>query len=419
MECDAQSVPLVQIIGADDLAATPHVEYFIEESLKRDALSEHLLSPEVVKAELAFFHENWLDCNAEYGFALSSDPHGGSYNGYAMPEELECAGFTAEELASEYVELNFDQLSLEQLVVASTTATVTPPYGLVAEVGLTGYVNGLNYLKAKTCRCTQDPAQFACYQQLIAALQAKLAVASIDLQRYANLRIKFEISCDIVNVCYVMRPVERDLGSCEWVANKALLNFLIEARRAALNLQRDLKDLQPLYTGHMYYKPRLQLTESWGEVLALVQQQQLRAGKAAWSYPCALPQGKLLPMLSTTENALLRHNHLHFTGQHYASGLDMYAPLSPRYECMNYQCVTPLYLKRSAQPLATKPLLSDLQRAIMTQGSYWSEHVVQSYGMIELGAVISLVRPVLINQVNPQCWYGVFPGKEPGAVIVP
>lgn len=58
MECDAQSVPLVQIIGADDLAATPHVEYFIEESLKRDALSEHFLNPEVLKAELAFFHEN-------------------------------------------------------------------------------------------------------------------------------------------------------------------------------------------------------------------------------------------------------------------------------------------------------------------------------------------------------------------------
>lgn len=69
-------------------------------------------------------------------------------------------------------------------------------------------------------------------------------------------------------------------------------------------------------------------------------------------------------MLSATKDALLRHNCLHFTGQHYASGLDMYAPLSPRYERMNYQCVTPLYLKRSTQYLAPKPLLSDLQRAI-------------------------------------------------------
>lgn len=71
--------------------------------------------------------------------------------------------------------------------------------------------------------------------------------------------------------------------------------------------------------------------------------------------------------------------------------------------------VTPLYLKRSTQYLAPKPL----------QGSYWSEHVVQSYGTIERGAVISLERPVLTNQVNPQYWYSAFPGKEPGIIIVP
>lgn len=33
--------------------------------------------------------------------------------------------------------------------------------------------------------------------------------------------------------------------------------------------------------------------------------------------------------------------------------------------------------------------------------------------------MISLVRPVLTNQVNPQYWYSAFPGKEPGIIIVP
>lgn len=44
-ERDAQGVPLVQIIGMDDLAATPRVEYFLEESLTPRSFVRALLKP--------------------------------------------------------------------------------------------------------------------------------------------------------------------------------------------------------------------------------------------------------------------------------------------------------------------------------------------------------------------------------------
>ena len=418
-QCDAQGVPLAQIIGMDELGTTPRVEWFIEETLKREQLSEHFLSPEVVKAEQAFFRDNWLDTNIGAGFAISSAPHDGAYYGYDTPEALARAELSAEDLAVEYEPLSYDQLSLEQIVVASTTPTAAHPYGLVAEVGLTGYVNVLNYLKAKACQYPQASTQFERYQQLIAAVQDKLEVAEIDLQRYANRRLNFEISCDIVNSGYVERKVQRDLSSCDWVANKAQLNFLLEARCAAFDVQRDLKDLQTLCKNQPYYEPRLQLTETWGKAIALIQHQQLRAGKAAFNYQQLLPQDKLPPMLNAGWDALLCRNRKRFVGQHYPSGLNVLMPLPRNYDFMNYDCVTPLYLTRKTQPLAPKPLLIDLQRGIMTNGAHWSEHVAQSYGTRTQGACISLVRPVLTNEVNPKCWYGAFPGRDPGTVIVP
>ena len=250
-------------------------------------------------------------------------------------------------------------------------------------------------------------------------MQDKLEVTEIDLQRYANRRLNFEISCDIVNSGYVERKVQRDLSSCDWVANKAQLNFLLEARSAAFDVQRDLNDLQTLCKNQPYYEPRLQLTETWGKAIALIQHQQLRAGKAAFNYQQLLPQDKLPPMLNAGWDALLRRNRKRFVGQHYPSGLNVLMPLPRNYDFMNYDCVTPLYLTRKTQPLAPKPLLIDLQRGIMTNGAHWSEHVAQSYGTRTQGACISLVRPVLTNEVNPKCWYGAFPGRDPGTVIVP
>ena len=417
-QCDAQGVPLAQIIGIDELGTTPRVEWFIEETLKRAQLSEHFLSPEVVKAEQAFFRENWLDTNVGAGFAISADPHDGAYYGYDTPEALARAELSAEDLAVEYEPLSYDQLSLEQIVVASTTPTASHPYGLVAEVGLTGYVNVLNYLKAKACQYPQASTQFERYQQLIAAVQDKLEVTEINLQRYANRRLNFEISCDLVNSGYVERKVQRDMSSCDWVANKAQLNFLLEARAAAFDVQRDLKDLQTLCKNQPYYEPRLQLTETWGKAIALLQHQQLRGGKAAFNYQQLLPQDKLPPMLNAGWDALLRRNRKRFVGQHYPSGLNVLMPLPRNYDFMNYDCVTPLYLTRKTQPLAPKPLLIDLQRGIMTNGAHWSEHVAQSYGTRTQGACISLVRPVLTNEVDPKCWYGAFPGRDPGTVIV-
>ena len=418
-ECDAQGVPQAQIIGADDLASAPRVEWFIEESLTREQLSEHFLRPAVVKAELAYFRENWLDTNAGSGFAVSTDPHSGAYYGYETPEVLARVELSAEDLATEYEPLQFDQLSLEQIVVASTTPTTAHPYGLVAEVGLSGYVNCLNYLKAKACQCTHDSTQFARCQQLIAALEPKLSETSIDLQDYADRVLNFRVSCDFTNLGSGVGLVKRELGACDWVANQAQLNFLLEARRAALAVQRDLKELKTLCTGLPYYEPHLQRTESWGQALSEVQLLQLQAGQAVFNYPCAVPEGKLPPMLSAKQDALLRRNRACLAGQHYPSGLTVSMCLPPSYKFMGYDCFTPLYLKRSAQPLAPKPLLIDLQRGIMTQGAYWAEHVAQSYGTLSEGACISLVRPVLTNKVDPKCWYGAFPGRDPGTVIVP
>ena len=418
-ECDAQGVPQAQIIGADDLASAPRVEWFIEESLTREQLSEHFLRPAVVKAELAYFRENWLDTNVGSGFAVSTDPHSGAYYGYETPEDLARVELSAEDLAAEYAPLQFDQLSLEQIVVASTTPTTAHPYGLVAEVGLSGYVNCLNYLKAKACQCTHDSTQFARCQQLIAALEPKLSETSIDLQDYADRVLNFRVSCDFTNLGSGVGLVKRELGACDWVANQAQLNFLLEARRAALAVQRDLKELKTLCTGLPYYEPHLQRTEAWGHALSEVQRLQLQAGQAVFNYPCAVPEGKLPPMLSAKEDALLRRNRACLAGQHYPSGLTVSMCLPPSYKFMGYDCFTPLYLKRSAQPLAPKPLLIDLQRGIMTQGAYWAEHVAQSYGTLSEGACISLVRPVLTNEVDPKCWYGAFPGRDPGTVIVP
>ena len=184
-------------------------------------------------------------------------------------------------------------------------------------------------------------------------MQDKLEVTEINLQRYANRRLNFEISCDLVNSGYVERKVQRDLSSCDWVANKAQLNFLLEARSAAFDVQRDFKDLQTLCKNQPYY----------------VQHQQLRAGKAAFNYQQLLPQDKLPPMLNAGWDALLRRNRKRFVGQHYPSGLNVLMPLPRNYDFMNYDCVTPLYLTRKTQPLAPKPLLIDLQRGIMTNGA--------------------------------------------------
>ena len=247
------------------------------------------------------FRRTWLNNNGGAGFAVSSDQTAPEYLELSLTDCHSIGADPAELSGYCFAPLPYDVLRIEQMAVESSYATAAHPFGPVATTGLAPYCNAFRYLKQQGGSTDQ-----------LSAIDYKLHEAAFKLRWYANRRLNFEYSCALVNQALAAsgRQVCYDIHHCDWVANEAQRNILMQARRVEGQLRNDLNTLDQLCAHVPHYQAELDPNEGLGALYAAAQHKQLSLGATAFNYAALpkLPQGKLPPFLSTEDSYRLLQN---------------------------------------------------------------------------------------------------------------
>ena len=252
----------------------------------------------------------WLNNNDGAGFSVSTDPSAPEYLDYSLDDCHGIGASPAELSGSCYEPLPYDTLRIEQMAVESTSTTPAYPYGKVAQTGLAPYCNALSYLKEQHQQTGRRSDALK-----ISMMEQQLRDTATHLRWYADRRLNFEYSCAMVNqdLAASGRQVNYDLHDCDWVANAAQFNFLMQARCAEGQVRQDLATLKSMCTGVPQFHAELNPHEGLGARYAEAQSQQLALGATAFDFSALpqLPHGKLPPFLTAAECCRLLQNRAH------------------------------------------------------------------------------------------------------------
>ena len=396
--CDEQGVPQAQVESVATQGQSPRVEWLITEHLSAEELPSYFLTADATATVLSGFAGAWRDTNLGKGYPVCTDPKSADYL------EAEPVADKASDGAVMEAAFAYDELFLEQLVVSSVVASTAHPYGMVADFGLTQYVNVLRYLKAEAC--AQHGASFAAYPARIAQLETKLGAAALHVHWFADRCLNFGLSCDLVNQGFSPQLVVRALGACGWVYNKAQYDLLMEARRALAQVLRDVAELTELCR-HQPQRPLfLTADEPLGAHLIACRRAELEQGHA-YFYPAALksmPAGRFPPLMDAADNARFLANRAATTQPQ--RELWIMPQLMPQpMERITCDVITPLYATYQAPQFYALSLdRRDLTQVISEL--FWELHLAQDYGTQPNFGSVSLIRPFITNHLDAACWYG-------------
>ncbi len=431
--CDEQGVPRAQFVSSMADGYTPRVEYLLHETIAAEELKSYFLDPDYLEQVRADFAQSWLNTNDGAGFELCSDPSDPAFLGYqgeAAARALHYHGSVEECTMSAYPPVYLDRLHLEQLYLSSVSPTADHPYGQAVEVMYPQFLNALRWVQAQAA---QASGEFEQLNAVATQLSDLLQDAAVRAYWWADRCLNFEVSCTIVNH-RSERKVIPNVHYCNWVANQVQYDLLMEARKSEAQLKRDIRDLTALVTAHNL--PLLDIYVSAqspvGALYAAAAHQQLAQGLTAFDYHGLpqLPQGLLPPQLRPEDNAVFLLNR----AQQRLSGcilsitqikdLDtgLRAPIEARtkIEWCNLQFLTAPALYDQPNPVgrATPPHLAP-NAAFIQEGATWTGYATQLYGERTNEVQVELIRPVLTNQHDPQCWYGGREGPDPGVYVRP
>ena len=256
------------------------------------------------------FRCDWLNNNDGAGFSVSTDPSAPEYLDYSLDDCHGIGASPAELSGSCYEPLPYDTLRIEQMAVENTSTTPAYPYGKVAQTGLAPYCNALSYLKEQHQQTGRRSDAIK-----ISMLEQQLRDTATHLRWYADRRLNFEYSCAMVNqdLAASGRQVSYDLHDCDWVANAAQFNFLMQARCAEGQVRQDLATLKSMCAGVPQFHAELDPHEGLGALYAEAQSKQLALGATAFDFSALpqLPHGKLPPFLTAAESCRLLQNRAH------------------------------------------------------------------------------------------------------------
>ncbi|HIV55395.1 MAG TPA: hypothetical protein H9898_06385 [Candidatus Anaerobiospirillum stercoravium] len=432
--CDEQGVPRAQFVSSMADGYTPRVEYLLHETIAAENLKSYFLDPDYLEQVRADFAQSWLNTNNGAGFELCPDPTDPAYLGYegeAAARSIHYHGSVEECTMSAYPPVYLDRLHLEQLYLSSISPTAAHPYGQAVEVMYPQFLNALRWVQAQAAQASGE--EFKQLNAVATQLSDLLQDAAMRAHWWADRCLNFEVSCTIVNHSSE-RKVIPNVHYCNWVANQVQYDLLMEARKSEAQLKRDIRDLTALVTAHNL--PLLDIYVSAqspvGALYAAAAHQQLAQGLTAFDYHGLpqLPQGLLPPQLRPEDNAVFLLNR----AQQRLSGcilsitqikdLDtgLRAPIEARtkIEWCNLQFLTAPARYDQPNPVsrATPPHLAP-NAAFIQEGATWTGYATQLYGERTNEVQVELIRPVLTNQRDPQCWYGGREGPDPGVYVRP
>ena len=305
--CDAQGVPqglVLDMMNQGHAAAATLLKTYSQYDFEAYLATGYLTFEHGLQV-FEGFRRTWLNNNGGAGFAVSSDQTAPEYLELSLTDCHSIGADPAELSGYCFAPLPYDVLRIEQMAVESSYATAAHPFGPVATTGLAPYCNAFRYLKQQGGSTDQ-----------LSAIEYKLHEAAFKLHWYANRRLNFEYSCALVNQALAAsgRQVCYDIHHCDWVANEAQRNILMQARRVEGQLRNALNTLDQLCAHVPYYQAELDPNEGLGALYAAAQHKQLALGATAFNYSALppLPQGKLPPFLSTEDSYRLLQNRALF-----------------------------------------------------------------------------------------------------------
>ena len=309
---DAQGVPQALVLNllTQDQATSATLLNTSSESDFVQLSDAGYLTLSCTQQVLEQFRCAWLNNNDGAGFSVSTDPSAPEYLDYSLDDCHGIGASPAELSGSCYEPLPYDTLRIEQMAVESTCATPAYPYGKVAQTGLAPYCNALSYLKEQHQQTGHRSDALK-----ISMLEQQLRDTATHLRWYADRRLNFEYSCAMVNqdLAASGRQVNYDLHDCDWVANAAQFNFLMQARCAEGQVRQDLATLKSMCVGVPQFHAELDRHEGLGALYAEAQSKQLALGATAFDFSALpqLPHGKLPPFLTAAESCRLLQNRAH------------------------------------------------------------------------------------------------------------
>ena len=309
---DAQGVPQALVLNllTQDQATSATLLNTSSESDFVQLSDAGYLTLSCTQQVLEQFRCAWLNNNDGAGFSVSTDPSAPEYLDYSLDDCHGIGASPAELSGSCYEPLPYDTLRIEQMAVESTCATPAYPYGKVAQTGLAPYCNALSYLKEQHQQTGHRSDALK-----ISMLEQQLRDTATHLHWYADRRLNFEYSCAMVNQDLAVsgRQVNYDLHDCDWVANAAQFNFLMQARCAEGQVRQDLATLKSMCVGVPQFHAELAPHEGLGALYAEAQSKQLALGATAFDFSALpqLPHGKLPPFLTAAESCRLLQNRAH------------------------------------------------------------------------------------------------------------
>ena len=309
---DAQGVPQALVLNllTQDQATSATLLNTSSESDFVQLSDAGYLTLSCTQQVLEQFRCAWLNNNDGAGFSVSTDPSAPEYLDYSLDDCHGIGASPAELSGSCYEPLPYDTLRIEQMAVESTCATPAYPYGKVAQTGLAPYCNALSYLKEQHQQTGRRSDALK-----VSMLEQQLRDTATHLRWYADRRLNFEYSCAMVNqdLAASGRQVSYDLHDCDWVANAAQFNFLMQARCAEGQVRQDLATLKSMCTGVPQFHAELDRHEGLGARYAEAQSKQLALGATAFDFSALpqLPHGKLPPFLTAAESCRLLQNRAH------------------------------------------------------------------------------------------------------------
>ena len=285
---DAQGVPQALVLNllTQDQATSAKLLNTSSESDFVQLSDAGYLTLSCTQQVLEQFRCAWLNNNDGAGFSVSTDPSAPEYLDYSLDDCHGIGASPAELSGSCYEPLPYDTLRIEQMAVESTCATPAYPYGKVAQTGLAPYCNALSYLKEQHQQTGHRSDALK-----ISMLEQQLRDTATHLRWYADRRLNFEYSCAMVNqdLAASGRQVNYDLHDCDWVANAAQFNFLMQARCAEGQVRQDLATLKSMCAGVPQFHAELDRHEGLGALYAEAQSKQLALGATAFDFS-ALPE---------------------------------------------------------------------------------------------------------------------------------
>ena len=309
---DAQGVPQALVLNllTQDQATSATLLNTSSESDFVQLSDAGYLTLSCTQQILEQFRCDWLNNNDGAGFSVSTDPSAPEYLDYSLDDCHGIGASPAELSGSCYEPLPYDTLRIEQMAVENTSTTPAYPYGKVAQTGLAPYCNALSYLKEQHQQTGRRSDALK-----ISMLEQQLRDTATHLRWYADRRLNFEYSCAMVNqdLAASGRQVSYDLHDCDWVANAAQFNFLMQARCAEGQVRQDLATLKSMCAGVPQFHAELDPHEGLGARYAEAQSKQLALGATAFDFSALpqLPHGKLPPFLTAAESCRLLQNRAH------------------------------------------------------------------------------------------------------------